>query len=248
MGKSRAEVRNITRRKFLKQWVVGMLGVTEVASAVLLREPKQRGFASLGQMGKEPDKRPHIYVERLMAVPLNKIHCPVYNLGSRLGPEIWVVPAGQLRASRIHGAVLVYTILAGSWSTFSGTEVPFTEVPGGVADSFKQLCHCGHGGVQPIRHTARRVLLVGREMPVDAVARRELARHNRSSRRRTDRAINIKLRKKDSFPSKLIQVGRLDLAVAVTAQICPAQVVGKNKNEIGFSTLCSWSTAEGITR
>ena len=61
-----------------------------------------------------------------------------------------------------------------------------------------------------------------------------LARHQHAPRRGTHRCTAIELREPDPFRRHLIQVGRADLLLAVTAQLAVAQIIGQEEHDVRF--------------
>jgi len=66
-------------------------------------------------------------------------------------------------------------------------------------------------------------------MAVYAKLCRPAAGQQCAARRRTDRAALVILREERTFARETVEGGRLELPVAVTRQVAPAEVIGENE-------------------
>ena len=72
------------------------------------------------------------------------------------------------------------------------------------------------------------------EMPMDAVASREMARHHGGSTGRTYGTIDCEVLKISSLFCHLVDARRLAEGAAVDAQIAVSPIIGEDENDIGF--------------
>ena len=75
------------------------------------------------------------------------------------------------------------------------------------------------------------------EMPMDAVAGRELPRHHGDAAGRTHGTVDREVLEIRSFFGHLVDARRLAKRTAMDAQITVPPIVSKDKNDIGFSEL-----------
>ena len=99
----------------------------------------------------------------------------------------------SIARERDFGAVLVDAVSVRRGRLFARAQMPFAEMPGRVTGALEQPGHGGSLRVEPVRHAARGVLLVGGEVAVDLESGREPARHDRGPRRRADRSADVEL-------------------------------------------------------
>ena len=178
------------------------------------------------------NQAPDVQVERPRAVLLDETDAFVDDKLAGPGAEIWIafVPA---RAIGVDRAVVVEAVGFGTGRPLAAAEVPFSEVRRGVARLLQNAREGGHGGVEPVRHSPGLVHFGRREVAVDLVPRRKMTGRERRAAGRTDRIVHVELREEGSLAGQSIQVGSLDVAMAVAAEIAPAQVVGENENNVG---------------
>src|SRR4051812_23275794 len=90
-------------------------------------------------------------------------------------------------------------------------------------------------GVEPIGHSAALVLSAILQVRGNAPTHWILARCNCDARGRADWRIYITLLEANSLGCEMIDVGALDLFVAVAGKVAPAHVVDKNEDDIRVS-------------
>ena len=128
------------------------------------------------------DEGPEIDVEGLVLAAFDEGKRFIDEGGRRFRAEgeINFVPAGSVR---IESAGDVEAVVSRRRSTVAAAEMPLAKVGGRVAGLLQKLCDVRHGRVEPVGHVAGGVLLVSREMAVDAVPGRVLACHEGAAAR-----------------------------------------------------------------
>ncbi len=106
-------------------------------------------------------------------------------------------------------------------------QAPFAERPGGVAGVFEQPGEGGHRRIE-----RRHAVLVAVAPAVDAAG--VLAGHQVGPRRGTDRITRVMIGKPYPLGRQAVDVGRLQLLLAVTAEVPVAQVVGQDVDHVGW--------------
>jgi hypothetical protein len=90
-----------------------------------------------------------------------------------------------------------------------------------------------HARIQPVGHCPLRILVEAGEVPVNTVPGGIMAGHHGAAAWRTDSARYVKLHEPRTLGCQTIKAGRLQLRVAVTAQIPISPIIRKNKQYIG---------------
>ena len=137
---------------------------------------------------------------------------------------------------------LVEAPMVGSRLWVVAVEVPLIDQTGAVAclrhdraqrDILGQQVSPSHDGgvavgvnLQP-RQSSGVALVVA-----DAGVAGVLARHQRTTRRRTDAAAGVGLCKRCAGTSQTVDIGRLDVLVAVASQVAIAHIVGQDKDDV----------------
>ena len=121
------------------------------------------------------------------------------------------------------GALDVEAVGGGEGGTGEAAEVPFAEVGGGVARLLEEAGEGGNGGVEEVGHASAEVVGFGGKVAVDAMAGGKMAGCEGGTTGGADGALG----------GEAVEVGRFDLAVAVAAEVAPAEVVGEDEEDVG---------------
>ena len=106
-------------------------------------------------------------------------------------------------------------------------EVPFPAVHRFVADGFEELGDGDLGGAE--------VGFISRREPApDAISVWGAASENGGAGRGTDAAGGVGLGEADALGRELVEMGSFDARVAVAGKVSPAEVIGKEDNDVGL--------------
>src|SRR5438105_5189390 len=95
--------------------------------------------------------------------------------------------------------------------------------------NFAAFLKCGRLPKFAGLHTPRRDWIVAR----DLVLMRVEARDDRSQARTAQTRRNVTVRKGETFASKSIEIGRLNVRMAHEREIAPSLIIRNNQNDIG---------------
>jgi len=115
-------------------------------------------------------------------------------------------------------------------------EVPLAEVGGGVPALFQKPRQQRSLRVQPIGHVPPLVAGDPGEVSVDVVAGGEVACHHGGAARRTNPAGDGEAMEISALGRQPVDIRRLDIRMPVTAKIAPAPVIGKDEEDVRFSS------------
>ena len=83
-------------------------------------------------------------------------------------------------------------------------------------------------------------------MAVNMVPGRVVSRHERRSTWRADRGAGVKLFESRAFFRQLVQVGGLEIWMAVTSKVAPSLVVREEEDEVGVPRFAFVLLARGL--
>jgi hypothetical protein len=112
-------------------------------------------------------------------------------------------------------------------------EVPLSHVRRRVAGPLQQARQRRVRGVEELRHAARLVLFVGRQVAVQPQFGRPATGHQCTAGRRTDGASLVVLCEKRTLTRQTVDRWRVEPRVPVTARIAPTEVVRQNEENVG---------------
>jgi hypothetical protein len=146
--------------------------------------------------------------------------------------EIRLVPT---RAVGVDRAGFIETVVGWRRRAFTIAEMPFAKMRRGITGFLKQRGDVRHIWVQPVVHAPCSILRVRGIVAVDFVSRRILPGHKGAATRRTNGAVDVKLREEGAFLCQPVEVRRFDLRMTIAAEITPTKVVGEDENEVGLA-------------
>src|SRR5262249_42718482 len=111
-------------------------------------------------------------------------------------------------------------------------QMPLSEVRRSIACLLQDAKQGHDTGVQPIRHSAGLVDLWSGKVSMDLVPSWKMAGGKSRTTRRADRIAHIKLGEERSLPGETIEVGCLDVAMSIAAEVTPAKVVGEYEDDV----------------
>ena len=150
-----------------------------------------------------------------------------------------VLVVGEVIQLADHRAVLVVEAALPRPILLVGVaEMPFADDRGLVAGLLEALRHEPLGGVQAVGGDG------GNDGGLQAVAERIAAGHQRRARRRAHR-LHVELRELRAARGERVDVRRLDVRAAVEADILPAEVVGDDVDDVGFSAAVAGQRNDG---
>ncbi|MEY4006942.1 MAG: hypothetical protein RLZZ221_3038 [Verrucomicrobiota bacterium] len=118
-------------------------------------------------------------------------------------------------------------------------EVPFAEMPGGVAGVMQHSREHGRAGVEPLRDAAGVVVGPVVEVRVDAPPLRVLARGDAGPRRGTDRRGDVELAEAEALGRETVDVGRARRGIPEAREVSPPHVIDEHQHDVRRWTLRS---------